>query len=140
VTSIGDYAFDGYTSLTSLYFQGNAPSVIGYAVFSGDNVTLYYLPGTTGWGSAFAFRPTALWTLPYPLILTSNPSFGVRTNQFGFTVSWATNLNVVVEAATDLKNPKWSPVTTNALNGGTFQFTDPQWKNYPARFYRIRSP
>jgi hypothetical protein len=63
----------------------------------------------------------------------------VRTNQFGFTVSWATNLNVVVEASTDLKNPKWSPVTTNALNGGTFYFSDPEWTNYPNRVYRIRS-
>ena len=78
--------------------------------------------------------------MPYPLILTSNPSFGVRTNQFGFTVSWATNLNVVVEAATDLAHPVWSPVQTNALTSGWFYFSDPQWKNYPARFYRIRSP
>jgi hypothetical protein len=28
---------------------------------------------------------------------------------------------------------------TNALTGGTFQFSDPDWTNYPARFYRIRS-
>jgi len=77
--------------------------------------------------------------LPYPLILTSNPSFGVRTNQFGFTVSWATNLNVVVEAATDLANPVWSPLATNGLNIGTFHFSDPQWTNYPSRFYRVRS-
>jgi len=140
VTNIGDYAFEFCSNLTSIYFQGNAPTVGGTNVFLADNATIYYLPGTTGWGSTFAGFPTALWTLPYPLILTTNPSFGERTNQFGFTVSWATNLNVVVEASTDLKNPKWSPVTTNALNGGTFQFTDPQWKNYPARFYRIRSP
>jgi len=108
-------------------------------VFLADTATIYYLPGTTGWGSTCAGLPTAVWTLPYPVSLTSNPSFGVRTNQFGFTVSWATNLNVVVEASTDLKNPKWSPVTTNALKGGTFQFTDPQWTKYPSRFYRVRS-
>jgi len=93
-----------------------------------------------GWGSTFGGRPTAVWTLPYPLILTSNPSFGVRTNQFGFTVLWATNLFVVVEASTSLVNPVWNPVTTNVLSGGTFYFSDPQWTNYPARFYRIRSP
>ncbi len=140
LTSIGESAFQGCNGLTSVYFQGNAPSVGGTYLFDGDNATIYYLPGTVGWGSTFAGRPTALWTLPYPLILTSNPSFGVQTNQFGFTVSWATNLSVVIEASPDLGNPKWSPVTTNALSGGTFQFTDPQWKNYPARFYRIRSP
>jgi hypothetical protein len=63
----------------------------------------------------------------------------VRANQFGFTVSWATNLNVVVEAATDLKNPNWSPVQTNALNNGVVNFTDPDWTKYPSRFYRVRS-
>jgi hypothetical protein len=63
----------------------------------------------------------------------------VRSNQFGFIVSWATNLNVVVEAATDLGNPVWSPVATNTLTGGTFYFTDPQWTKYPSLFYRVRS-
>jgi len=78
-----------------------------------------------------------LWTLPYPLIL--NSSIGVRNNQYGFTVSWATNLNVVVEAATDVANPIWSPVQTNTLTSGSFYFSDPQWANYAARFYRVRS-
>src|ERR1041384_762148 len=114
VTNIGADAFGQCSNLTSVYFQGNAPSVGGTDVFFGDNATLYYLPGTVGWSSTFAGSSTALWTLPYPLILTSNPSLGVRTNQFGFTVSWATNLNVVVETATDLANPIWSPVKTNA--------------------------
>ena len=139
ITSIADYVFSGCSRLNKVYFQGNVPS-LGGGVFQFDNsVTLYYLPGTVGWGSTFAGRPTALWTLPYPLILTSNPSFGARTNQFGFNVSWATNLNVVVEAATDLANPIWSPLQTNALTNGWFYFSDPQWKNYPARFYRISS-
>jgi hypothetical protein len=139
VTNIGNAAFGDCTGLTSVYFQGNAPT-FGSVVFvfsSDNNATAYYLPGTTGWGSTFGGIPTALWTLPYPLILDSN--LGVRSNQFGFTVSWATNLNVVVEAASDLGNPVWSPVATNALTGGTFYFSDPQWANYPSRFYRVRS-
>jgi hypothetical protein len=135
VTSIGDRAFDS-PNLTSVYFQGNASSVAS-AVFACHNATAYYLPGTTGWGSTFGGIPTALWSLPNPLIL--NSSLGVRSNQFGFTVSWATNLSVAVEAATDLANPKWSPLTTNALSVGTFYFTDPQWTKYPSRFYRVRS-
>jgi hypothetical protein len=139
VTSIGDYAFSSCSSLTRLHFQGNAPSVGGTNVFVGDNATIYYLPGTVGWSSTFGGRPTAFWTLPYPLILTSNPSFGVQTNQFGFTVSWATNLNVVVEAATDLAHPIWFPLQTNALTSGSFYFSDSQWENYPSRFYRVRS-
>ena len=72
-------------------------------------------------------------------MLMGNPSFGLLTNQFDFTVSWATNLSVVVEATTDLANPAWSALATNALSGGTFHFIDPQWRNYPTRFYRVRS-
>jgi hypothetical protein len=139
VTSLGYAAFLGCTSLTALYFKGNAPSVATYA-FDGDTNTVYYLPGTTGWSGTFGGRPTALWVLPYPVILNTAPSLGVQTNSFGFIISWATNIPVVVEASTTLANPTWSPVGTIPLTGGSAYFSDPDWTNYPARFYRIRSP
>jgi len=67
------------------------------------------------------------------------------TNQFGFNIIGSSNLVIVVEAATNLVHPVWSPLSTNTLN--TFistnafsHFSDPQWTNYPGRFYRIRSP
>ena len=53
----------------------------------------------------FDGRPTAPWFLPNPLILTHSASFGVGANGFGFTISWATNASVVVQAATNLANP-----------------------------------
>jgi hypothetical protein len=141
VTSIGDGAFGNCTSLTALHFGGNAPTLGGSSVFTGDNsATVYYLPGTTGWGTTFGGRPTAVWFLPNPLILTSGPGFGVQSNAFGFIISWATNLPVVVEACTNPANHSWSPVQTNALTGGWSFFSDPQSPNSPARFYRIRSP
>jgi hypothetical protein len=31
-------------------------------------------------------------------------------------------------------------LSTNALVNGWSYFSDPQWANYPARFYRVRSP
>ena len=128
------------TTLAGVYFRGNAPS-LGQDVFTGDsNTTIYYLPGTTGWTSTFGGRPTALWILPYPLILTSSPGPGEQNNQFGFTVSWAINRSVVIEARTNLANAKWQPLQTNSLTAGSFYFTDPQWTNYPGRFYRIRLP
>jgi len=59
VTSIGDVAFAYCTRLTGVYFQGGAPS-LGSSVFYGDNnATVYYLPGTTGWGTTFGGLPTA---------------------------------------------------------------------------------
>jgi hypothetical protein len=140
VTSIGDYAFFDCTSLKAIYFS-NAPSLGGPNVFNGDNnATAYFLPGTTGWGSTFGGLPTALWFLPTPLILNNGPSFGVHTNHFGFTISWATNASVVVEACTNLSSSVWQPVKTNTLTGGTSYFSDPQWTNYPGCFYRLRSP
>jgi hypothetical protein len=81
--------------------------------------------------------PTAEWKLPYPVIL--NGSLALQSNRFAFTVSWATNVFVVVEASTDWSNPAWAPLATNALSGGSFYFTDPLWKKYPSRFYRVRS-
>jgi hypothetical protein len=141
VTSIGDYAFYECTILASVYFQGNAPSLGGSSVFNNAiNATIFYLPGTTGWGATFGGRPTALWVLPNPLILSFGPNFGVQTNGFGFIISWATNLPVVVEASTTLINPTWTPLSTNTLNSGSSYFSDPQWSNYPSRFYRLRSP
>ena len=83
--------------------------------------------------------PTAPWFLPNPLILNNGPGFGVQPGGFGFTISWATNASVVVEAATNLANPVWIPVSTNPLTGGTNYFSDPQWTNYPERFYRATS-
>jgi len=98
------------------------------------------LPWTAGWNTRFGGLPTALWALPYPVILNSSPGFGVQSNWFSFTIFWATNLPVVVEACTNLGSPIWSSVGTNTLTGGSSYFSDPQWTNYPGRFYRLRSP
>jgi len=141
VTSIGNGTFEFCTNLEGIFFNGNAPSFVASDIFYDTlNVTVYYLPGTTGWDTTFAGRPTAFWLLPYPTILNFEPDFGVQTNSFGFTISWATNLSVVVEASTNLSNPVWQPVQTNLLTTGSAWFSDPQWTNYPARFYRLRSP
>jgi hypothetical protein len=146
VTNIGEVAFGACSRLTSVYFTGNAPSPTNDStVFGGnpnaDPATVYYLPGTTGWGALFDGLPTAPWFLPNPLILTHSANFGVQPGGFGFTISWATNASVVVEAATNLANPVWIPVSTNTtLTGGTNYFSDPQWTNYPGRFYRLSMP
>jgi len=110
VTSIGDYAFDGCTGLTSVtipasatnigdwafgdcaglssvYLEGNAPGVGHYTVgivyvftiltlnddgydYVGENVTVYCLPGTTGWSSFSATTDYAVevWTPSTPIV------------------------------------------------------------------------
>lgn len=58
VTSLGDWAFYHNSNLASVYFQGNAPAR-GLGVFDGDiKATVYYLPGSKGWGPTFGGRPT----------------------------------------------------------------------------------
>jgi len=125
--------------LTEIYFKGSAPDLCRDPFDDGDlsiggatNATVYYLPGTLGWDSTFGGRPTALWR---PQV-TGDDSFGIRTNQFGFNVVWASGMVIVVESCTNLVNGDWSPLQTNALSDDMFYFSDPNWVNYPNRYYR----
>jgi hypothetical protein len=61
VTAIDDLAFSDCKKLTRVHIVGNAPS-LGYDSFESTPATIYYLPGTTGWGTTYADRPTAVWT------------------------------------------------------------------------------
>jgi len=109
-------------------------------VFGGESGTAYYLQGATGWGATFGGWPTAQWFLPNPQILNNSPGFGVQPGGFGFTIAWATNTSVVVEACTNLANPVWTPLTNVTLTNGSFHFSDPQWTNYPTRYYGLGFP
>ena len=140
VTSIGVGAFGLCDSLNAAYFQGNAPSEDGLAFESNPATTAYYLPGTTGWGTSFGGAATALWYQPQPQVLSFEPSFGVHDGQFGFTISWATNAAVTIQACTNLSKPAWISLTTVALSSGTNYFNDSRWINYPSRYYRVSGP
>ena len=109
VTRIGGSAFYGCSSLTGVYFRGNAPGRGGHEQwFGADQAVMYYLPGATGWGTTFRGRPTALW-LPR------------------------------MEAATHLASPVWLPLQTNTLASDSLDFHDADWAGHPARFYRVRT-
>jgi hypothetical protein len=142
VTNIVNGTFQNCTNLKSVYFKGNAPT-IDVNSEQGAPAIAYYLPGTMGWGPMLGvFWPTVLWN---PQAQSVNASFGAGTNLFGFTITGSSNLAIVVQAATSLTNPVWLSVSTNTLNtfvgtNGTSDFSDPQWTQYPARFYRFRSP
>lgn len=100
-----------------------------------ERVIVYYLPGIPGWSQTFGDRPAMLWR---PRVAAGDASFGVQAGQFGFTLIWADDRVVVVEACTDLAHPVWSPVRTNTLTGGSTYFSDPRWTEHPSRFYRLR--
>ncbi len=134
VTNIQKDAFDNCSGLIALYFLGNAPAY-GSQSFYGVNTAVakvYYLPGTTGWGATYDGLTTVL--------LNPISGVGVQNNAFGFTVIGASNQVVVVQATTNLANPDWIPLATNTITAGTYNFSDPQWTNYPARFFRLSFP
>jgi len=140
VTYIGDYAFYACSNLSSVYFECNAPSVDSYsfAFYEDNNVIGYYLPGTTGW-SAFSATTGLSMVLWNPEAQTGDGSFGVLTNGFGFNIAGTENIPIVVEASTNFGGG-WVQLQSLKLTNGSFYFSDPQWTNYPGRYYRLRSP
>jgi hypothetical protein len=90
VTSIGTGAFSGCTGLTRVYFVGNAP-VVGEGAFSGDNnATVYYLPGTTGWGTTFGGLPAVPLAAPTVTCSVQQPVLWPPNNKLanvGLTVT-----------------------------------------------------
>jgi hypothetical protein len=146
VTNIQDNAFAYCTRLNSVYFKGNAPTVVGTNIFFSCRLYnppfnypyFYCLPGSTGWSLLMSQIPyTTTWN---PQVPTTNNTFGVRTNRFGFTITGNIGIVVVVEACTNLANPVWQPLQTNTLTGGTFYFSDSKWTNYHSRFYGLSWP
>lgn len=77
----------------------------------------------------------ALSEIP-PTILTDDGTFGLRTNQFGFSLTGVVGQTVVIEASTDLLN--WTALATNLLGVDPCYFSDPGCTSIPARFYRAR--
>jgi hypothetical protein len=64
----------------------------------------------------------------------------VRTNRFGFTITGTANIPLVIEACTNLASATWVSLQSCTLTNGSLYFSDPDWTNCAARFYRIRSP
>jgi hypothetical protein len=132
-----DYTY--LANLAGVFFEGHAPIYDpGLSVFDGDtNATLYYLPGAANWGATFGGRPAVLWN---PVIQTTDIAFEVHDNQFRFNVTGTANIPIVVEAHSNLTSANWTEIQGGRLTNGSILLTDPAWTNYPARYYRIRSP
>lgn len=133
VNALGVQAFYNDVSLTNVTFLGDAPS-LGNGTFGGDYATIYYYYGTHGWTNPFGGLTAVMLGAPNPPQIGGNA--GVISGNFGFTITGVASQTIIVEASTNLTS--WSPVWTNTLTGMATNFTDPQWKNFPARFYRAR--
>ena len=89
VSSFGIDAFVYSSSLTGVYFIGNAPAQPNPATFLGDTAaTVYYLAGTTGWGSSFGGLPTLELE---PIAITANPTNGPAPLTVSFTAAAVDN-------------------------------------------------
>ena len=67
-------------------------------------------------------------------------NFGIQNGEFGFTITGATNIPIVVEASTELLTATWTPLLSCTLTVGSVYFSDSTWSKYRVRFYRIRWP
>jgi len=130
-------AFGGWSNLRNIYFLGDAPNpgTNNYVLLIINGATVYYLPSTTGWGTKLFGVPTALWL---PTLQGAGGSLINQSGQFSFNVNWASGQTVVIEASTSLWPAVWLPLVTNTLAGSSTNFTDPDWRDFSARFYRVR--
>jgi cell wall-associated NlpC family hydrolase len=93
VTSVGNMAFHDCLSLRSAFFLGDAPAM-GAGVFSGDPVTVYFIPGKAG----FATPPGPwcdVWTAYLaPITTISGGPFGRWANApVGFSLTASASPN-----------------------------------------------
>ena len=136
VTNLGDGVFSDAPCLVRAFFTGNCPTAGANLFSSYARATVYYLPGTTGWEAAFGGLPALLWN---PQAHTTGPDPG-SNNGFGFIVTGTPGIPFAVEGSTSLGNPSWATLKRFFLTNGSVYFCDPDSTNYPARFYRLRSP
>lgn len=59
-------AFNTCRVLSGVYVQGDAPGFRPSLFDNTDQVTIYYMAGTKGWGETFDGRPTATWNPQQP--------------------------------------------------------------------------
>lgn len=140
---LGLGAFNWCQTLRGVFFRGDAPTTgVGFFgsedIFHGSGlVTVYYLPGTTGWESTLAGVPTALWN---PQAATSDGNLGVQQGRFGFNITGTADIPIVVEASTNPAAGSWVPLQNCTLTNGMIHFSDSTWTAHPGCIYRIRSP
>lgn len=126
---------------------GVIPTVL-FGVFNANHPFVFLIYDTISGSILFMGRvvdPTnngpspAVVAGPRPLIQMHDGNFGLRGNQFGFTIA-GTNNSVIVEVCTNANGGSWYPVQTLTPNNGSAYFSETVDPAAPLRFYRVRLP
>ncbi len=136
ISSIGNYAFDSCPSLKYVFFEGDKPAVETYTFPIDSKASVYYLPGSSGWGTTLSRRPVKLWNP----IMQLGEEYGATTNGFCFNISGTVNIPIKIETCTDLTEGNWVPLQFTKLSDGSLDFIDPAYVSHPMRAYRIAAP
>lgn len=136
IRSIGDRAFSSCPELRRFYFTGDYISPGGSMFDPHFQVTVYYLPGTTGWTSLYAWQRAQLWN---PRLTNLTPATG--TPGMSFTVTGTPEIPIAVEVTSNLLAGPWTRLSTTTVPpSGAIDFTDPDAADQPVRFYRVVGP
>lgn len=135
VTNIAVDAFFYTTALHTIFFNGNQPG----GSTAGLNGVAYYLPCATGWGAYFGGStygiPAVMWNPP---IVTSNGTFWLQSNDFGFAANGPIYLSATLQATTNLQNPaSWTNLQSLIITNGYIFVTNQAWTKNSNQFYRL---
>jgi hypothetical protein len=137
VVTIGAGAFVACTNLSRLTFKGNAPTLLGnqvwssWALESGQNKTVYYFAGTTGWGATFGGLTTVQLTTPTVQSLVFNVNGNAQ-------LSWSAMHGSVyeIQSTDSLDNPFVTRSIQTASNT-VETWNEPNSSIPSKRFYRV---
>jgi hypothetical protein len=102
----------------ALAVSGSELYAAGDFTMAGDKVSAYAAKANIG--------PSPLFIVP--------TSISFSNGQFSFMLAGPAGSNAVIFASTNLQS--WAPLVTNALTGGSLNFTDALATNFNRRFYR----
>ena len=131
VVNIGDNTFSFCSKLSKVLFKGSAPAK-GSGTFRESFPTVYYLPGTTGWGEAYAGRPTVQLNQPSTQFYALN---GSGNGQLAWTA--VQSFVYEIQSTDNLSVPFVYRATRIATSAGE-SWTDPEIVLPSQRFYRVR--
>ena len=137
VSELGPYSFRRCREIRGVYFKGNAPTLQDGVFFDVNGAVAYHFPKAIGWDDTYGGLPTETWTQMEGAVVQASHLSG---DEFGFSVQGLGDGIVLVEAATDPAIGDWKGVEILTISEGIGSFSDPDWADRPARFFRVRRP